>query len=126
MKAIPILRCLDMKKALTFYTDILDFTLKYQEATAEDWVVELVNGDAELLITRLEGDQRPFVNVYIQAEDVDALFQKYLDRGLDISNKSGVHGGPLDQTWGMREFYVDDPEGNTLRFGQPIRLAENP
>jgi hypothetical protein len=27
-----------------------------------------------------------------------------------------VHEGPIDQTWGTREFYVDDPDGNTLRF----------
>jgi hypothetical protein len=29
-----------------------------------------------------------------------------------------VHEGPVDQTWGTREFYVDDPDGNTLRFVQ--------
>jgi hypothetical protein len=29
-----------------------------------------------------------------------------------------VHAGPIDQTWGTREFYVDDPDGNTLRFTQ--------
>ena len=23
---------------------------------------------------------------------------------------------PIDQSWGTREFYVDDPDGNTLRF----------
>jgi hypothetical protein len=29
-----------------------------------------------------------------------------------------VHEGPLDQSWGTREFYVDDPDGNTIRFTQ--------
>jgi len=24
--------------------------------------------------------------------------------------------GATDQTWGTREFYVGDPDGNTLRF----------
>jgi hypothetical protein len=52
--------------------------------------------------------------------DVDALFQKYLSRGLDRSTKtdSPVHQSPVDQTWGSREFYVTDPDGNTLRFVQ--------
>jgi hypothetical protein len=27
---------------------------------------------------------------------------------------------PIDQSWGMREFYVTDPSGNTLRFGKFI------
>jgi len=53
---------------------------------------------------------------------VDALFAKYKDRGLDTSAKldSPVHQGPVDQTWGRRELYVTDPDGNTLRFCQNI------
>jgi hypothetical protein len=31
-----------------------------------------------------------------------------------------VHEGPIDQTWGTREFYVEDLDGNTLRFTQPL------
>jgi hypothetical protein len=31
-----------------------------------------------------------------------------------------VHEGPIDQSWGMREFYVTDEDGNTLRFGRPL------
>ena len=49
-------------------------------------------------------------------------------RGLDPSGKpdSPVHQGPLDQTWGTREFYVDDPDGNTLRFTQYPAAASPP
>ncbi len=25
---------------------------------------------------------------------------------------------PIEQTWGMKEFYIADPDGNILRFGQ--------
>jgi hypothetical protein len=34
--------------------------------------------------------------------------------------ESPVHQGPLDQSWGIREFYVTDPNGNTLRFQELI------
>jgi hypothetical protein len=27
----------------------------------------------------------------------------------------------VNQTWGMRELYVRDPDGNSVRFGAPIR-----
>jgi catechol 2,3-dioxygenase-like lactoylglutathione lyase family enzyme len=42
---------------------------------------------------------------------------------LDFTVESGdgefaVHRRPVDQTWGTREFYVDDPADNTLRFTQ--------
>lgn len=111
-----------MKEAIDFYTKVLDFKLKYAEASAEDWVVDLIHGEAELGLTSLEGDQKLGINVYVRVEDVDSLFEKYVRRGLIIPNnpKSPVHNGPIDQSWGMREFYVTDPSGNTLRFGQPI------
>jgi hypothetical protein len=48
---------------------------------------------------------------------VDALFRKFIERGLTVPERdSPVHHGPIDQSWGTREFYVDDPDDNTLRF----------
>ncbi len=122
MKTIPFLRCLNMKEAIDFYTNILDFKLKYPNASADDWVVDLVNGEAELGLTILEGDQKLGINVYVRVDEVDNLFKKYVSRGLVAPNKpeSPVHNGPIDQSWGMREFYVNDPSGNTLRFGKII------
>lgn len=112
-----------MKDAIDFYTKILDFQLKEKNASADDWVVILINGDAELGLTALEGDQKLGINVFVRVDDVDGLFKKYISRGLLVPNNpdSPVHNGPIDQTWGMREFYVTDPSGNTLRFGGIIK-----
>jgi catechol 2,3-dioxygenase-like lactoylglutathione lyase family enzyme len=123
MKMIPLFHCRDMKEAISFYTDILDFELKYpNDSSPDDWVIDLINSDAELQLTSLEGDQRGGVAVNVAVDDVDTLFDKYIKRGLDVSGKknSPVHQGPLDQSWGTREFYVTDPTGNTLRFRKPI------
>ena len=111
-----------MKEAIHFYTNVLDFKLKDSNASADDWVVDLINGDAELGLTKLEGDQKLGINVYVRVDEVDDLFKKYVSRGLIVPNNpdSPVHDGPTDQTWGMREFYVNDPSGNTLRFGKVI------
>jgi catechol 2,3-dioxygenase-like lactoylglutathione lyase family enzyme len=120
MKAIPIIRVKDMRASLVFYTKILDFQVKYPGSTFDDPVVTLVNGNAELLLSICDG---VFGSpIYIRVEYVDRLFGKYLARGLDTSKKkeSPVHQAPIDQTWGMREFYVNDPDGNTLRFCMPI------
>jgi uncharacterized glyoxalase superfamily protein PhnB len=43
-------------------------------------------------------------------EDVDALHAEFIARGVVISL------APTDQTWGNREMYLDDPDGNKLRF----------
>ncbi len=122
MKMVPLFKCRDMQKALAFYTGVLDFELKYPGIAHTDWVIDLVNGDAELQLTTLEGDYLfgSVVNVWV--DEVDNLFQKYLDRGLvrQPHEKSPVHHGPVDQSWGTREFYVTDGDGNTLRFVKPI------
>ena len=121
MKIIPVLKCRDMKESIFFYTAILDFKIKYPDSP-EDVVVNLVNGDAEIQLSVLGGDGVFGSAINVRVEEVDNLFKKYMERGLDTSKKkeSPVHQSPLDQTWGVREFYVTDPNGNTLRFGKEI------
>jgi hypothetical protein len=91
-----------MQEAISFYTGILDFELKYLNAE-DDGVVDVINGDAELQLCSFEG-LKTSIAVNVSVEDLDGLFKKYIAKGLDISNKknSHVHQGPIDQTWGMR------------------------
>ncbi len=122
MKLIPIVKCKDMQKSLYFYTTILDFEIKYPDSTMNDPVVTICNDEAEIELSTMPGDSLFGCALNVRVDDVDELFKKYLERGLDTSGKEGssVHQGPFDQTWGMREFYINDPNGNTLRFGKPI------
>ena len=118
---IPLFRTRNMKEAIVFYTNILDFELSEPGASPDDWVVLLANGDAELMLTSLEGDQKLGIAANVLVDNIDELFEKYKKRGLDTSRKvdSPVHQSPIDQTWGTREFYVTDDDGNTLRFCKP-------
>lgn len=50
------------------------------------------------------------VNLYVS--DVDALHTELVDAGLSTEMD------PTDQSWGTREVYVNDPDGNSLRFVQ--------
>jgi catechol 2,3-dioxygenase-like lactoylglutathione lyase family enzyme len=120
MKIIPLLRCSDLKKAIDFYTNVLDFKLKYPNEAHNEWVAALINKDAEILLASADGTPR--IAVYIMVDDVGGTFKKYVDRGLIVPNNpdSPVHNSPIDQTWGLREFYVNDPCGNTLRFATPL------
>jgi uncharacterized glyoxalase superfamily protein PhnB len=120
MNMVPIFFTEDMKRAMDFYMRILDFTPGNEGADPEWPVVALRNGDAWLLLTSVKGDQKPAINTNVVVDKVDEYFQRYIKRGLDTSKKleSPVHQSPIDQTWGTREFYVTDPDGNTLRFVQ--------
>lgn len=121
MKIIPLLRCPNLKEAIRFYTNVLDFHLKYPAEAGNEWGFELVHGDTGLIVVSQDGSPRTVV--YISVENVDDIFRRYLDRGLVIPNDedSPVHNRPIDQTWGLREFYINDPGGNTLRFASPVR-----
>jgi uncharacterized glyoxalase superfamily protein PhnB len=118
MAIVPLFKISNMNEALRFYTTILDFHKKYPDDDGSDGVLSLVRDDVEFEITTVESDRLFGSVAYIIVDDVDPLFRKFLERGLDISNKqeSEVHQGPVDQTWGAREFYVTDSDGNTLRF----------
>jgi catechol 2,3-dioxygenase-like lactoylglutathione lyase family enzyme len=120
IKTVPLIRVTNMKLALSFYTGVLDFAIAEADATENDWVILLVNGEVELMLTILEGDQKLAIATNILVNDIDSLFKKYLSRGLDTTGhyNSPVHRGPTDQSWGTREFYVTDRDGNTLRFVQ--------
>lgn len=123
MKPIPVLKCKNMRESVAFYTTVLGFALKYPADSVESPVVDLVNGVAEIQLSVLPGDGVFGTAVNMQVDEVDELFRTFVRRGLDTSRKpaSPVHQGPVDQTWGKREFYVDDPDGNTLRFTAPLR-----
>lgn len=123
MHAIPVIHCSDGKKSLAFYSDVLGFQKKYAEAKDTDWVIDLVQDGAEIQLSQHAGDGAFGCAINVRVTGIDDFFRRCVERGLDISGheNSPVHRGPVDQTWGMREFYVSDADGNTLRFGEPIR-----
>ena len=45
-------------------------------------------------------------------DNVDALHAEFLAKEVTIDS------GPVEQTWGSREMYVKDSDGNCLRFIQ--------
>ena len=116
-KLVPILNTSDLQRSLSFYTEVLDFTIAPWDADLSSPVIDLLREDAKIQLTVL-GEVPTGIAFNVEVEDVDELFRYYKDRGLDTSGRlnSPVHQGPLDQSWGTREFYVTDPDGNTLRF----------
>lgn len=124
MAIIPTVRCGRMAASLAFYTKVLDFQCIDDGSDHEDPTFSiLVREGDRLFLSSHRGDGEFGQAVAVLVDDVDALFRKFLDRGLKTPGNPGspVHEGPTDQTWGTREFYVDDPDGNTLRFTQGSR-----
>jgi hypothetical protein len=84
-------------------------------------VIDLIREGAELQLSRHSGDgvfgcvNRVFV------DDVDERYLTFRSRGLNTTQRpeSPIHTAPVDQTWGLREFAVTDPDGNNLCFCMP-------
>lgn len=123
LKVIPVLKCHDMKESLSFYTHILGFELLDAWPAKDSPVYAILkNGELVINLSTNSGDGVAGSVFFIAVRNVDKLFQTFVGRGLDTSKKkeSPVHQGPVDQTWGWREFYITDPTGNTLRFGEQL------
>ena len=123
MAILTTVRCRSMKTSLAFYTSVLDFERVEGDDDPTDPSFSTLsrNGD-RLLLSSHSGDGEFGQVIVVTTDDVDAIFRKFRKRGLRTPGNPDapehVHEGPIDQSWGTREFYVDDPDGNTLRFTQ--------
>jgi catechol 2,3-dioxygenase-like lactoylglutathione lyase family enzyme len=121
MAIIPTVRCSNMERSLAFYTRVLGFQVIDGDSDLTDpsFCILSLDGD-RLFLSSHRGDGAYGQAIVIQTDNVDATVATMRHRGLPPTNKSDspVHTAPVNQTWGTREFYVDDPDGNTLRFIQ--------
>ncbi|WP_025561186.1 bleomycin resistance protein [Sphingomonas sp. UNC305MFCol5.2] len=118
---IPLLTVRDIPEAVAFYTRVLDFELASVMPEEAPFYAVLTRGGDEMHLNLTPGEGRfGHCSAIVLCDHVDALFASFLARGLPVPGRAGspVHEAPLDQTWGTREFYVDDPSGNTLVFQQ--------
>ncbi len=118
---IPLLLVRDLSEAIAFYTRVLDFGLEFISPQDHPFYAGLKRNGEELHLNLVHGGTRVGTSsVIILCDDVDGLFNSFLARGLTIPARpdSPVHAGPIDQTWGSREIYIDDPSGNTMIFQQ--------
>ncbi len=121
MTLVPTIKCRDMDEAIAFYTGVLDFAPAGRwPATGDPAYGVLTRDGCELHLSSHGGDGVFGQALMVLVDDADARFAAFVARGLDPSARpdSPVHQAPLDQSWGTREFYLDDPSGNTLRFVQ--------
>jgi len=117
---VPVLSVRDLPEAVRFLTQVLDFKLASASPEVATFYAVLTREQYELHLNLMSEHRGPGgASVIVTCDDVDALFTSFRARGLVASRaNSPAHEGPLDQTWGTREVYIDDPSGNTLIFQQ--------
>jgi uncharacterized glyoxalase superfamily protein PhnB len=114
--AIPVLHISSAERAEEFYCKRLGFrrTFAYRtdDAKPDPCYMGLIRDGVKLHVSSFPGDGISGAVASFLVEDVDALHTELVGRGAEISLE------PVDQTWGNRETYVADPDGNKIRFIQ--------
>ena len=127
MAIFPTVRCRRMATSFVFYTKVLDFDCVEYGGDSDPTVSILMRGGSLLCLSSHRGDGTFGQAIVVLTDNVDALFHKFRSRGLKTPGNpdapAEVHEGPIDQSWGTRELYVDDPDGNTLRFVEGFGLS---
>ena len=130
MSLEPTIKCSDITRSLAFYVDVLDFSVVLAPDPDPDSFMSRYaylqrQGDGMHLSSHA-GDGVFGNVVYVRVDNVDELCNRFFERGLqttDAENFPALTIPLTDQTWGMREFSVRDPDGNKLTFGQPSENA---
>jgi uncharacterized glyoxalase superfamily protein PhnB len=113
-RAIPVLHVSSSAAAEEFYCARLGFTRLFawrpDPAKSDPGYLGLARDDARLHLSSFPGDGVSGGVVFLEVEDVSALWAEFTARGVPIALP------PTDQSWGNREMYVVDADGNALRF----------
>jgi uncharacterized glyoxalase superfamily protein PhnB len=112
--AIPVLHVSSSTAAEQFYCTGLGFQQKFvyrpDEPRADPCYMGLIRDGVVLHVSSFPGDGVPGGVVNFIVNDVDALYAEFLKKGVRIDLE------PTDQSWGNREMYVEDADGNSIRF----------
>ncbi len=109
---IPVLRVSDLIVSRDCYVQALGFRVNFE---VEDFM-SISRGDCKLFLC--QGDQGHAGSwVWIDAKDVDALYEEYKMSGAKIRH-------PPTNYWWALEMQVEDPDGNVLRLGSDPRPGE--
>ena len=114
--AIPLLHVTSSTEAEEFYCNRLGFKREFahrvNDAKADPCYMGISRDGVWLHISSFSGDGVSGGVANLIVDNVDALHAEFVAKGIRISVE------PVNQTWGTREMYVKDADGNTLRFIQ--------
>lgn len=116
----PFMYADDLDVAVRFFRDLLGFaavvhTDDYAYLEREGAAIRIMHNSPECRVPPAAG--RPF-RYYMDVRDVDAIAAE-LRPGLQHLPADHVYG-PVNQTYGQREFMILAPDGGVVVFGQGI------
>ena len=120
----PTIKCRDITASVKFYTEVLDFTLVQTpdpdpNSFMSKYAFIIRDGCGVHLSSHL-GDGVFGNVVYVRVDDIDPLYKQFVANGLKTDRPHeypAIRIKPVEQSWGMKEFSITDPDGNKLTYG---------
>ena len=115
-RATPMIHVPDVRAAMRWYESV---GFKVERTNECDGVIDwalLSFGEGQVMFNvggRLTNDERREVDLYVNTEEVDALYAR-------LKNLVDVRKELYETFYGMREFIVRDPNGFWVTFGEPL------
>jgi hypothetical protein len=110
-KAIPVLVSLDIARTLQFFNEVPGFKTQH----IEDFSYGMAARGAVEIHFWLCNEKHIAENAscYVRVDDIHSLH-------AELKPKLPALASVTETAWGMAEFYVIDPDGNLIKFGQSI------
>ncbi|MFB9904085.1 VOC family protein [Allokutzneria oryzae] len=108
-RVVADLETTSMEEAVAFYGDVLGMRVVMDHG----WIVTLADpGRPEVQLSLMTHDATAAVVpvASIQVDDVDASYRAAVAAGAEIVHEL------TDEPWGVRRFFVRDPDGNVVNI----------
>lgn len=106
-RAVPARTSADLAQSRAFYGDLLGFAVGMDMG----WIVNFVSPDtptAQVIVMEEDRSAEVQPDMTVEVDDVDRLHDRAVELGYAV-----VH--PLtDEPWGVRRFFVRDPDGTVV------------
>ena len=104
----------DLTASLQFYTGLLGFSERFRFGD----YAGVQHGEVQIHLSGPNSTNKRTVGqagIYIFCDDVDSYYAAVLAKGVK------TQAPPKDYEYGMRDFVLEDPDGNLLGFGQETK-----
>lgn len=116
-QTVPLMYVADIEASRQFYCDGLGFALdqKWEPDGQLAWCWLTLEGAALMLQQAETGDltDTRSISIYFLCEDVDAIYAALSERGVQTEP-------PTIESYGMKQLFVADPDGNNVCFENPV------
>lgn len=116
--ALPLLHVSDAVAAEHFYCSQLGFRKVFAhgpDGMANPRYMGISRDDVWIILSSFSGDGVAGGVVNLLVDNVLELHVEFVAKAVTIEL------APIDQTWGTREMYIKDGDGNCIRFQQELK-----